>query len=82
MASEEKTGRILSTLLTNLGCGFQAAETKEKWSFTPIPMAGTCPLDVKRFPGLKGDIKLLAAPSRVLGEVPSNCRRPRGKSSR
>ena len=28
LASEEKTGRILSTLLTNLGCGFQAAETR------------------------------------------------------
>lgn len=79
LASEEKTGRILSTLLTNLGCGFQAAKTRERWLFTPAPMAGTCPLDGRRFPGLKGDIKLLAAPSRVLGEVPFQLPTPAGQ---
>ena len=42
-------------------------------------MAGTCPLDVKRFPGLKGEIKLLAAPSRVLGEVPFQLPTPAGQ---
>jgi len=69
LASEEKSGRILAALLTNLGCRFQVGESKEMWFFKPIPLAGTCPLDAKRFPGLKDKIKLFDAPSRVLGEV-------------